>query len=156
MGWTERCESAEVRRFIKGFPLLGERYPRAIQSARINLALMNGPVVGASSADLTTSRTYTIPATGGFMLHERNPEILKIYKEHEEIACFDCVEELAETIDYYLMHPVERSKGLRLLATHGACRPIPMTIAWLKCFGGTPSIRLADIAQMAPAEVEAS
>jgi spore maturation protein CgeB len=121
IGWTERCESTEVRRYIKGFPLLGERYPRAIQCARINLALMNGPVTGASSADLTTSRTYTIPATGGFMLHERNSEILELYKEYEEIACFDCVEELADKIDYFLAHPAERESIAR--AGHARCVP---------------------------------
>jgi hypothetical protein len=121
MNWAELCKSTVVRRYIKGFPLLAERYPRAIQCARINLALMNGPVTGASSADLTTSRTYTIPATGGFMLHERNAEVLELYKEYEEIACFDCVEELAGKIDYYLAYPTEREGIAR--AGHARCVP---------------------------------
>jgi len=118
-GWTKRCESKELRRCIKGFPLLGERYVRAIQAARINLAIMSGPVSGASSGDLTTSRTYTIPASGGFMLHERNREVLDLYKEGEEIACFDSVSELAEKIDYYIAHAAERE--LTAQAGHTRC-----------------------------------
>jgi spore maturation protein CgeB len=120
-GWTKRCESRALRRCIKGFPLLGERYVRAIQAARINLAIMSGPVSGASSGDLTTSRTYTIPASGGFMLHERNPEVLGLYKEGEEMACFDSARELAEKIDYYIAHTVERERVSQ--AGHARCTP---------------------------------
>lgn len=112
-GWTERCKVDNLRRCVQGFPLYGERYARAIQAARINLAIMNGPIRGASSGDLTTSRTYTIPASGGFMLHERNPEVLDLYREGEEIACFASIEELAEKIAYYLAHPNERERIAR-------------------------------------------
>ena len=52
VGWTSRIKSLELRSHVKGFPLLGELYTRAIQVARINLAIMNGPATGASSGDL--------------------------------------------------------------------------------------------------------
>jgi hypothetical protein len=120
-GWVERCKSTELRRCIRGFSLLGELYVRAIRASRINLAIMSGQVVGASSGDLTTSRTYTIPASGGFMLHERNSEVLGLYKEDEEIACFDSAEELADKIDYYLAHPEEREAIAR--SGHARCAP---------------------------------
>ena len=107
-GWINRCESAPLRKFIKGFALTGDAYSRGIQAAQINLAIMSGPVMGASSKDLTTSRTYLIPAIGGFMLHERNSEVLNLYEEGKEIACFDSAKELAEKIEYYLAHPQER------------------------------------------------
>jgi spore maturation protein CgeB len=42
------------------------------------------------------------------MLHERSPELLELYKEGEEVACFSSPQELAEKIDYYLAHPEER------------------------------------------------
>jgi spore maturation protein CgeB len=120
-GWRERCKSKVLRRCIMGFPILGDSYVRALQASRINLAIMSGQIIGASSGDLTTSRTYTIPATGGFMLHERNSEVLDLYKENEEIACFDSVEELADKIDYYLAHPEERESIAR--AGHARCVP---------------------------------
>jgi spore maturation protein CgeB len=120
-GWADRCQARELRKFIKGFPLLGESYTRALQAARINLAVMSGRVVGATSGDLTTNRTYTIPASGGFMVHERNPEVLDLYEENEEIVCFDSTEELAAKIDYYLAHPEERIAIAQ--AAHRRCVP---------------------------------
>jgi spore maturation protein CgeB len=120
-GWRERSRSAALCKCIKGFPLLGESYAKAIQASRINLSIMNGPITGATSGDLTTSRTYTIPASGGFMLHERNAEVLELYKEDEEIACFDSPEELAAKIDYFLAHPEARHSIAR--AGHARCVP---------------------------------
>jgi spore maturation protein CgeB len=120
-GWASRSESQPLQSCIRGFPLLGGAYARGIQAARINLAIMSGVVQGASSGDLTTSRTYTIPAVGGFMLHERNPEVLELYKEGKEIECFDSPEELAEQIDYYLAHPSEREN----IARAGRARCVP-------------------------------
>lgn len=120
-GWKERCGSPELSRCIKGFPLYGDRYTKGIQASCINLGIMNGPQMGASSGDRTTSRTYTIPASGGFMLHERSAEVLDLYKEGEEIACFDSAEELAEKIDHYLAHPAERKS----VAHAGYARCVP-------------------------------
>ena len=55
------------------------------------------------------------------MLHERNPEVLALYKEHEEIECFDSAAELAEKIDFYLVHPAERES----IARAGYARCVP-------------------------------
>lgn len=120
-GWTDRCRSERVRKRVKGYALTSERFSRAIQAAKIDLAIMNGIVSGASSGDLTTSRTYAIPASGGFMLHQRNHEVLELYRENEEIACFESAEELAEKIDYFLAHPEERKAIAR--AGHERCVP---------------------------------
>ena len=106
--WQQRCTSARVKQFIKGEPLVGDSYAKAICAAKINLALLSGKVQGSSRGDETTTRTYEIPACGGFMLHERSPELLELYKEGEEVACFSSPQELAEKIDYYLAHPEKR------------------------------------------------
>jgi spore maturation protein CgeB len=119
-GWLQ-SSSKELANCIRGFHLLGESYTRAIQAARINLAIMSGIVKGASQGDKTTSRTYTIPACNGFMLHERNAEVLELYEENKEIACFGSAEELAEKIDYFLAHSDERTK----IANAGHARCVP-------------------------------
>src|SRR5207237_639841 len=71
--------------------------------------------------DETTTRTYEIPACGGFMLHERNEEVLELYEEGKEIACFDSAEELREKILYYLRHQQERER----IALAGYKRCVP-------------------------------
>jgi spore maturation protein CgeB len=55
------------------------------------------------------------------MLHERTPELLEIYDEDKEVACFGSLKELAEKIQYYLAHPQERESIAR--AGHARCVP---------------------------------
>jgi hypothetical protein len=118
--WDE-CKSPELRRHIKGYPLPGQSFVRAIQCSKINLAIMSGKVTGASSGDLTTSRTYIIPACGGFMLHERNDEVAGMFTEGREMAAFDSPSELAEKISHYLVQEDER----KTIAADGHRRCVP-------------------------------
>jgi spore maturation protein CgeB len=76
---------------------------------------------GRIEVDETTTRTFEIPACEGFMLHERTPELLELYEEGKEVACFGSVEELASKIEYYLAHPEEREAIAR--ASHARCVP---------------------------------
>lgn len=119
--WKQRCTAPAVLRRLQGVSIRGDRYVRGLQAAHIYLGIMNGPRPGASSGDLTTTRTFEIPACGSFMLHERNRELLDLYREGEEVACFESPEELAEKIDYYLAHPAERESIAR--AGHERCVP---------------------------------
>jgi spore maturation protein CgeB len=109
--WQKRCTSARVKQFIKGEPLVGDSYAKAICAAKINLVLLSGKVQGSSRGDETTTRTYEIPACRGFMLHERSPELLELYSEGEDVTCFLSRQELAEKIDYHLAYPEEREAG---------------------------------------------
>jgi spore maturation protein CgeB len=68
---------------------------------------------------LTTSRTFEIPACGGFMLHERTDEVLNFFEEGAEIACFSDEVELVDKVRYYLTHESEREKMRR--AAHERC-----------------------------------
>ncbi len=119
--WRERCRSPLVMRRLCGDALTGTTYARALRAARINLAITSGRVAGASQGDETTTRTYEIPACGGFMLHERNDEVLELFEEGKEIVCFSSIEELVETIIYYLAHAQER----QAIATGGHARCVP-------------------------------
>ena len=117
----ERCSSGNLSKFIKGAPLNGTSYAKALRAFRISLGIMSGEVKGASQGDETTTRTYEIPACGGFMLHERTQEVLELFEEGKEVACFDSVKELAGKIDYYLAHPHERAA----IAAAGHARCVP-------------------------------
>jgi glycosyltransferase involved in cell wall biosynthesis len=119
--WVESSRSPELNTHIRGFALFGSQYAKALRAARISLAIMSGRVDGVAQGDETTTRTYEIPACGGFMLHERTPELLELYDEGKEVACFGSVEELASKIEYYLAHPEEREAIAR--AGHLRCVP---------------------------------
>ena len=119
--WVESLRSPELNTHIHGFALFGSKYAKAIRASRISLAITSGKVDGVAQGDETTTRTYEIPACGGFMLHERTPELLELYDEGKEVACFGSVEELASKIDYYLAHPEECQAIAR--AGHARCVP---------------------------------
>ncbi len=90
--------------------VLGDLYALAINSSKINLGLLSEQVKGASSGDQITSRTFHIPASGGFLLHERTDEVSNYYIEDKEITCFGNKEELISKIRFYLEHESERMK----------------------------------------------
>jgi glycosyltransferase involved in cell wall biosynthesis len=117
--WIDPPRAPELRRHIKGMAVTGSMYVKTLQAARINLAITSW--TGRMEVDETTTRSFEIPACGGFMLHERTRELLELYDEDREIACFSSVEELASKIDYYLSHPEERYAIAR--AGHARCVP---------------------------------
>ena len=119
--WVKWSVSARLAPRIHGIPLFGSQYATAVRAAHICLAIMSGKVEGVVQGDETTTRTYEIPASGGFMLHERTPELLEFYQEGKEVACFGSVEELADKIQHYLAHPEERDAIAR--AGHARCVP---------------------------------
>lgn len=116
--WNKTSYSS-LKNYIMGTDILGDIYPLAIQYSKINIALLSEQRYGAGSGDMITSRTFHIPASGSFMLHERTDEFLLYYSEGEEAACFSSPEELVEKIKYYLGHETERER-IRL-AGHRRC-----------------------------------
>ena len=56
-------------------------------------------------------RTFEIPASGGFMLHERSEEAMGFFTEGVEAEYFSSPEELLDKCKYYLTH-VEKRKDL--------------------------------------------
>ena len=68
--------------------------------------------------DRHTSRTFEIPACGGFQLSERTDEVLSFFDEGEEIECFASIDELKDKATYYLKHEAQR----RRIAAGGLAR----------------------------------
>lgn len=120
-GWLSRCTSQLVRGHLEGLPLYGQCYPKAIFTTKINLALLIEETKGASQPDLTTTRSFEIPACGGFMLHKRTPDILELYREGEEIECYDSPEEVIEKCQFYLKNEERRQE----IAQNGHHRAVP-------------------------------
>jgi hypothetical protein len=80
----------------------GPAYAMAISCSKINLGLLQERMGRASSGDQITSRTFHIPACGGLLLHERTPDLLDIFTEDENCACFGDADELAAKVDILL------------------------------------------------------
>jgi spore maturation protein CgeB len=91
-----------------GRAVFGEEYGKALCGAKIALGLLSRHAQVAP--DLSTTRTYEIPACGTFMLAERTSEHEALFAEDREAAFFEGYEELREKIRYYLDHDEERQR----------------------------------------------
>src|SRR6185437_17120834 len=88
----------------------GEEYVHAITASSINLGILAESRIGASSGDNITSRTFHIPASGGFMLHERTDELLELFTEDVSVAFYDGPQELIAKVDKYLPLTMSRRR----------------------------------------------
>lgn len=105
----EKCSSNILRKYIKYYAPHGDLYANAIFYSKINLSILSEARKNSSSGDLITSRTFHIPASKGFMLHERTSELLLYFEENKDVACFDSIEELAYKIKFYLENESDRN-----------------------------------------------
>lgn len=76
---------------------------RIFGRAKISLGLLS-----ISNYDGHTTRTFEIPACGGFMLAQRTTGQLAFFEEGKEMACFEGPMELVDKVHYYLAHENER------------------------------------------------
>ena len=96
--WVRATKESLLKDSVAGFGIYGDFYALAIGKTKINLGLLSDRAEGASMGDSVTSRTFHIPASGGFLLHERTEEVLEYFEEGKEIACFESPEELLEKV----------------------------------------------------------
>ncbi len=97
--WHRYWKWRRLRGSIRGGALWCEEMGKAIQSNRISLGLLCREV-----RDLHTSRSFEIPACGGFMLAERTEEHRMYFEEDKEAVYFSSFQELTDKIRFYLAH----------------------------------------------------
>lgn len=112
--WGNQWEKSGklLRPFIKYRPVDGDQYAMAIQASKVNIALLSEQVKGASSGDKITSRTFHIPACGGFMIHQRTEELQEYFTERE-VGMFSSQVEFVNQVSYYLANASEREEVMQ-------------------------------------------
>jgi hypothetical protein len=118
--WRERALPGPLSRSRMPGARMGVGYAEAIQTARINIAVHMGPT-SSGWEDLVSTRTFEIPACGGFMLHVDNDEVRDLYRVGEEIDVFASVEELADKIAFYL--PRQSLRDTMIVRAQARCVP---------------------------------
>lgn len=111
--WQRLEQGSPLRRFVKFRALPGLDYATAIGCTKICLGLLHEVVPGASSGDQITTRTFELPACRSAMLHRRTADLLEIFTEDVNCACFDSGEELAAKIEALLNDPERRESTAR-------------------------------------------
>lgn len=74
-----------------------------IQNAsKVNLGLLSRAAGDPEISDQTTVRTFQIPASGSFMLHEDTPEVRSYFQPEKEVTLFNGKSDLLLKLDYIL------------------------------------------------------
>jgi spore maturation protein CgeB len=99
---------ARVRGCWKGRGAWGDEAAAIYRCSKINLGLLSEAGTGTRSGDLTTARTWQIPASGGFLLHEDSRELRAAFEPDVEVGVFSGAADLAERTAWWLAHDAER------------------------------------------------
>ncbi len=103
-GWEKRQTGRLLGPLQKGW-VAGAEYAKALCGAKICLAFLNREV-----GDVSTTRTFEIPACGAFLLAERTEVHQELFAEGVEAEYFGSDEELIEKTRWYLARERERRK----------------------------------------------
>lgn len=98
-GW-KNVSNVEIKDKVEGLELL-----KALSGSKINLNILR-----LQNKNSHNMRTFEIPASGGFMLHERSDEAMDFFKEGKEAEYFSTPDELLEKSEFYLKNDDLRKK----------------------------------------------
>jgi hypothetical protein len=101
--WTRWGRWKRLQTCLREKPLWCAEMGKAIQANKITLGLLLRDV-----RDLHTSRSFEIPACGGFMIADRTEEHRMYFEEDREAVYFSSHEELVDKIRFYLAHEERR------------------------------------------------
>jgi len=111
--WHRLALRSPLRPAVEGRAVYCEEMSRVFNASAVCLAFLR-----KANRDRHTSRTFEIPACGGFQLSERSDEIREFFDEGVEIECFGDTTELRDKARFYLAHDGAR----RRIAEKGLAR----------------------------------
>jgi spore maturation protein CgeB len=94
--------------------VFGDELCLVYRCSKVNLGLLSAARSDPTIRDQTTARTFQIPATESFMLHEDTVEVRKLFRADEEILLFRSDEELLAKLDYALQDSALRERMANL------------------------------------------
>lgn len=109
-GWDALAPGDPLRRCVRGPGIGPDRWVRIYSAAQVVLSIHyrsddeRFPVYQASP------RVFEALACGAFLLTDRQPDVLSLFRDGEHLASFSGGEELQRQILHYLRHPGERRR----------------------------------------------
>lgn len=103
-GWGDMQNRHEKLR-IENRPAYNDEFAKIVAASRINLCFLR-----RANRDLQTCRSVEIAGCGGFMAHERNPEIEGLFRDEKEAVYFSNDKELVTLCSRWLDDEHSRRK----------------------------------------------
>lgn len=103
--WNRVSSRSPLRKCIKSGEVNTKIMGKIYRASKICLN-----IVRPQNAKSHNMKSFEIPALGGFMLANRTPEHLNIFKEGKEIACFDSIDELRSQVLRYISEDSKRKE----------------------------------------------
>lgn len=119
--WSKVKNKSKLESFVEPVQLSTKDYTDAIISTKINLGINS-----AQSRNLSSGRTFEIPACGAFLLAQRTTEHQLYFDEGREAEFFGSIDELVDKRNYYLTNEISREK----IAAAGRKRCIDSSYSW--------------------------
>lgn len=125
-----------VRSHWQGRGAWGDEIAAIYSCSKINLGLLSEAGTGVVSGDLTTARTWQIPASGGFMLHEDTPELRQAFQVGDEVGVFTGERDLADQVAWWLQHDTARKSAAEAAFLRASTQPytyaraVDTVLAW--------------------------
>ena len=101
--WNKISRFSPIRKSVRFQEVVGDGILKVFGSSKVVLGFLR-----KKNRDTHTMRTFEIPASGAFMLHERTDEALSFFEEGKEADYFSTLEELKEKINFYLKNDEKR------------------------------------------------
>lgn len=112
-----------VRRCWQGRGAWGDEIAAIYACSKINLGLLSEAGTGTTSGDLTTARTWQIPASGGFLLHEDTHELRQAFAVNVEVGVFTGAQDIATAVSHWLQHSELRNVAAAAAARRAVSAP---------------------------------
>jgi len=104
--WRNRTRpGSPLRARWGGRPVSGGEFAEACSAGKVMLNILD-----AATWPGPNMRTFEQAACGAFSLATRSPAVLDLFREGENIECFDTAAEARDKIKYYLAHEGERRR----------------------------------------------
>ncbi len=100
--WSRAATWSLLEPHFKGTAVAGDAYALAVGAPQITLHFLRH-----ANRDEQDSRTFEIPACGGFMVAEWSPRHAELFEEDREAVFFRSDDELVAKVKYYLDRPDE-------------------------------------------------
>jgi spore maturation protein CgeB len=111
VGWNYASDNFKRRIGASLRPgVFGDELSIVYCASKVNLGLLSSSRSDPAIRDQTTARSFQIPATGSFMLHEDTPEIRTYFEADQEIMLFANNEEMVQKIQLALASPMLRER----------------------------------------------